>query len=498
MGGLVLRRLGATVPVLLLVTAGVFALLHLTPGDPIDVMMAESVDATVKENLRRELGLDRPLYVQYAAWMGRLLQGDLGRSIRNGEPVIENVSRRLRPSLELALFAMTISLVVAFPVGIVSAIRRNTAVDRAGATFALFGICMPNFLLALLLIFLFGVTLRWLPISGYTDPLEEPWNGLRSLALPAVTLGLALAAVVTRTLRSSLLEALAEDYVRTARAKGLSEWKVLRRAARARLAPFGGAVMLLAILIALAAPLLAPYDPLAQNLGNTLARPGRAHLLGTDNVGRDVLSRVIWGTRVSLVAGLVSVAIAVVAGSLLGVVAGYCGGRVDGLVMRLMDAVLSFPPLVLALALGAVLGAGLVGVLIALGVVYTPTFARLMRGQVLTVKARDYVEAARALGATAWRIAWQHVPPNAAAPIVVQASLSVAFAILAEASLSFLGLGIQPPGASWGSMINAGRGYLQQAPWIVFGPGAALFVTVVGLNFIGDAIRDALDPRLRG
>ena len=273
-------------------------------------------------------------------------------------------------------------------------------------------------------------------------------------------------------------------------------WKVLRRAARARLAPFGAGVMLLAVLVALAAPLVAPYDPLAQNLGNTLARPDRAHLLGTDNVGRDVLSRVIWGTRVSLLAGLVSVALAVVTGSLLGICAGYCGGRVDGLVMRLMDAVLSFPPLVLALALGAVLGAGLAGVLLALGVVYTPTFARLMRGQVLAITARDYVDAARALGAPGWWIACRHVVPNAATPIVVQASLSVAFAILAEASLSVLGLGIQPPQASWGSMINAGRGYLQQAPWIVFGPGVALFVTVVGLNFVGDAVRDALDPRL--
>jgi len=275
-------------------------------------------------------------------------------------------------------------------------------------------------------------------------------------------------------------------------------WEVLRRAAGARLAPLGAAVLLLAVLVALAAPVVAPHDPLRQNLGNALAPPGRAHWLGTDNVGRDVMSRVIWGTRVSLVAGFVSVAIAALAGGLLGVLAGYRGGRVDGLVMRLMDAVLSFPPLVLALALGAVLGAGLTGVLIALGVVYTPTFARLMRGQVLAVKARDYVDAARALGAPSWRIAWHHVLPNAATPIVVQASLSVAFAILAEASLSFLGLGIQPPQASWGSMINAGRGYLQQAPWIVFGPGAALFVTVVGLNFVGDAVRDALDPRARG
>lgn len=272
--------------------------------------------------------------------------------------------------------------------------------------------------------------------------------------------------------------------------------RALRRAAAARLAPLGAAVLLSALLAALLAPVLSPHDPLKQDLNHTLARPGVRHLLGTDNVGRDVLSRVIWGTRVSLAAGFGSVAMAVVAGGLLGLLAGYAGGRVDGLVMRTMDAVLSFPPLVLALALGAVLGAGLGGVVIALGVVYTPTFARLMRGQVLAITAREYVDAARALGAPGWRIAWAHVLPNATAPIVVQASLSVAFAILAEASLSFLGLGIQPPAASWGSMINAGRGYLQQAPWIVFGPGAALFITVVGLNFVGDAIRDALDPRL--
>ena len=273
-------------------------------------------------------------------------------------------------------------------------------------------------------------------------------------------------------------------------------WRALRRAARARLAPFGATVLLAALIIAFGASVLSPHDPLKQNLNNTLARPGRAHVLGTDNVGRDVLSRVIWGTRVSLLAGIVSVVLAATAGSLLGLLAGYAGGRVDGFVMRAMDAVLSFPPLVLALALGAVLGAGLTGVLVALGVVYTPTFARLMRGQVLAITARDYVDAARALGASGWRVAYHHIVPNAAAPIVVQASLSVAFAILAEASLSFLGLGIQPPQASWGSMINAGRGYLQQAPWIVFGPGAALFVTVVGLNFVGDAVRDALDPRM--
>ena len=228
MGRLVLRRFLATIPVLLLVSAGVFALIHLTPGDPIDAMMAESVDATVKAHLRKELGLDQPLHLQYLAWMGRILHGDLGRSIRNQEPVIENVGRRIRPSLQLAGLAMAISLVVATPVGILSAARRNTAVDRFGTSFALFGICMPNFLIALLLIFVFGVTLRWLPISGYIDPWEEPMAGLRSLVLPAATLGLALAAVVTRTLRSSMLEALSEDYVRTARAKGLDEGTIVR------------------------------------------------------------------------------------------------------------------------------------------------------------------------------------------------------------------------------------------------------------------------------
>ncbi|HEY3059948.1 MAG TPA: ABC transporter permease [Chloroflexota bacterium] len=274
-------------------------------------------------------------------------------------------------------------------------------------------------------------------------------------------------------------------------------WLVLRRAASARMAIVGMIVLLAAVGLAVFAPVISPYDPLKQDLANLLAPPNGSHPLGTDNIGRDILARVIWGARVSLIAGAGSVAIAAIGGCLLGLLAGYWRGPVDDLVMRIMDAVLSFPALVLALALGAVLGAGLGSVLIALGVVYAPTFARLMRGQVLTIRTREYVQAARLLGAPDWRILQRHVLPNAATPIVVQASLSVAFAILAEASLSFLGLGVRPPEPSWGGMINAGRGYLQQAPWIVFGPGAALFVTVLGLNFVGDAVRDALDPRSR-
>jgi peptide/nickel transport system permease protein len=274
-------------------------------------------------------------------------------------------------------------------------------------------------------------------------------------------------------------------------------WQFARRALSARFAGLGGIVVLIVVVMAICAPLISPYDPIKQDLGSALAPPSLAHLLGTDNNGRDVLARVIWGTRISLIAGIVSVAIGMLAGCVLGLAAGYWGGRVDGLLMRLVDAVLSFPALVLALALGAVLGAGLIGVLVALGVVYTPGFARLMRGQVLTIRTREYVHAARLLGGRDWRILVHHILPNAATPIVVQASLSIGFAILAEASLSFLGLGVQPPDPAWGSMINAGRGYLQQAPWLVFGPGAALFLTVLGLNFLGDGIRDALDPRSR-
>ena len=274
-------------------------------------------------------------------------------------------------------------------------------------------------------------------------------------------------------------------------------WALVKRALTARGAPFGAAVLALVVLMALVAPFISPYDPLKQDLVNARLAPSAEHLLGTDDLGRDVLSRVIYGSRVSLIAGLASVAIGVVVGSLLGLVAGFSGGLADSLVMRLVDAVLAFPGLVLALALGAVLGAGLFGVVIALGVVYTPTFARLMRGQVLSIREREFVAAARVIGSPAWRIVAKHVLPNVATPIVIQASLSIAFAILAEASLSFLGLGVPPPTPSWGGMINQGRGYLQQAPWIVFGPGAALFVTVLGLNFVGDAIRDALDPRIR-
>ena len=225
----VARRLVATVPVLVLVSLGVFLLIHMVPGDPVDVMLGESEDPVARESLRRELGFDQPLYVQYATWLTRVVQGDLGRSVRTHQSVLDDVGHRLRPSLELAAGAMTIAILVALPLGIATATHRNSKLDTVGTGFVLFGICMPNFVLALLLIFVFGVSLHWLPISSYSDPLQDPLNGLKALTLPSLTLGLALAAVIARTLRSSLLETLSEDFVKTARAKGLDEVAVIIR-----------------------------------------------------------------------------------------------------------------------------------------------------------------------------------------------------------------------------------------------------------------------------
>jgi peptide/nickel transport system permease protein len=269
-----------------------------------------------------------------------------------------------------------------------------------------------------------------------------------------------------------------------------------QRLRRTRLALVGLGIVLLVLLCALFAPLLSPYSPTSQQVSIARQAPTAAHLLGTDENGRDILSRVIFGSRVSLQAGLISVGLALLFGVSLGLLAGYFRGKADNVLMRMMDALLSFPELLLALAITAALGPGLRNAMIAIGVVYTPIYARLTRGQVLTVREREYVEAARASGAGHWRIMLHHVLPNVTAPLIVQASLSIALAILTEASLSFLGLGVQPPEPSWGSMVNTGKNYLDLAPWMAFAPGCAILITVMGFNFLGDAIRDALDPRL--
>ena len=268
-----------------------------------------------------------------------------------------------------------------------------------------------------------------------------------------------------------------------------------RRLCRRKGAMAALVVVVLLILVAAFAPWIAPYDPAATSWSLVRKPPSWAHWFGTDEVGRDILSRIVFGARASLSAGLVSVSIAVGAGVPLGLLAGYAGGWVDAILSRLVDAMLAIPFLILAIVLAAFLGPSLGNAMIAIGVSATPVFIRLTRGQTLAAKVEDYVEAARAVGNPHWRIALRHVLPNIVPPLLVQASLAIAGAIIAEAALSFLGLGQQPPAPSWGSMLNAAQRFLGQAPWMAFWPGFAIFFAVLSFNLLGDGLRDALDPR---
>ena len=260
-------------------------------------------------------------------------------------------------------------------------------------------------------------------------------------------------------------------------------------------AVFGGVVLVLVSLLAVFAPWIAPYDPLATSWAAVRKAPSAAHWFGTDEVGRDLLSRTIWGARASLSAGVIAVTIAVGAGVPIGMLAGYVGGWVDAVIGRLTDAMLAVPFLILAIALAAFLGPSLGNAMIAIGVTATPIFVRLARGQVLAARAEDWVEAARAVGNPPARILLRHILPNILPPVMVQATLAVAAAIIAEASLSFLGLGQQPPAPSWGSMLNTAQRFLTQAPWMAVFPGIAIFLTVLAFNLFGDGLRDALDPK---
>ena len=272
---------------------------------------------------------------------------------------------------------------------------------------------------------------------------------------------------------------------------------VLARALQTRGAGFGLVVVVLVLFVALSANVIAPYNPDQAQQAGVLTAPALAHWLGTDQLGRDVLSRIIYGTRTSVQAGVVSVGFALIVGVSIGLLAGYHGGWIDDGLVLLVDALWSFPTLVLALAIAASLGPGLTNAMLAIGVVFTPIFARLVRGQTLSVRQRDFVVAARALGAGPVRLMLRHIWPNVTAPIIVQTSLLVASAIVVEAALSFLGLGTEPPTSSWGSMLKGGYQYMQQAPWLSFAPGTAIFVTVLAFNLLGDGLRRGLDPRLR-
>ena len=270
-----------------------------------------------------------------------------------------------------------------------------------------------------------------------------------------------------------------------------------RRLVKSPLAIVGGAIVAIFTLTAIFAPWLATHDPANIVLVNRLQPPSPEHWLGTDDLGRDVFSRLMYGARVSLLVGIGVVLIRAVIGVLVGLVAGYYGGRVDALLMRITDVFIAFPGILLALAIMAIWGTGLINVVIALSVVGWPQFARLVRGEVLSLRERDYVQAGRALGANAVRLVGTHVLPNVLPIIVVYASLNISAPIIAEAALSFLGLGIQPPDVSWGSMLSSAHRYMRVAWWLALFPGLAITISVIGFNLFGDAVRDVLDPRMR-
>jgi peptide/nickel transport system permease protein len=270
--------------------------------------------------------------------------------------------------------------------------------------------------------------------------------------------------------------------------------RAMHRLLRRKGAVIGLAVIVTFVVLALFAPLIAPYDPIASSWSLVRKPPSSAHWFGTDDLGRDVLSRVIYGARASLMAGVISVGIALTIGVPFGLLAGYRGGFVDGLISRITDAMLACPFLILAIALAAFLGPSLSNAMIAIGISATPIFIRLTRGQVMNVKVEDYVEAARAVGNPPWRIVVVHILPNVMPALLVQATLSIAAAIIAEAALSFLGLGQQPPAPSWGSMLNAAQRFLTSAPWMALWPGLGIFLVVLTFNLVGDGLRDALDP----
>ena len=601
------KRLLQLIPTLFFVSVIIFGLQQLLPGDPALAMAGEERDPAVLEQIRREYRLDQPIYIQYLYWIGGVLSGNLGESMRLKEPVLTLIAQKFPVTLQLALMAIVISLSIGVTAGVISAVKKNTPVDYAVNLVALWGISTPNFWLGIMLIFLFAVYLGWLPASGYVSLFEDPWLSLQTTILPAFVLGNSFAAVLMRHTRSAMLQAMSSDYVRTARAKGLAERIVIlkhamrnaltpvvtlgalelgtllsgavlteqvfsipgfgklivdsvfnrdyavvqgvtlitattyilleparrhrlradqpaaeelsmavadttlvvelgeespgarawRRLLQRKSAVLGLVIIVLFVLIAIFAPLITPYDPTQQSWTSIRKPPSLQHWFGTDESGRDLFSRVIFGARASLVAGVVSISIALGLGVPIGLLAGYGGRWIDAVISRITDAMLAIPFLILAIALAAFLGPSLQNAMIAIGLTATPIFVRLTRGQVMAVKVEDYVEAARAVGNPAVRIAVKHILPNIMPALIVQATISIATAIIAEASLSFLGLGQQPPAPSWGSMLNTAQRFLTNAPWMAIWPGLAIFLAVLSFNILGDGLRDALDPKER-
>ena len=545
MGRYFRRRLLTAIPVFFGITFLVFVLLSLSPADVTDLGEGASGGAQ-QAALEEALGLDKPLPVRYLAWLGGLLRGELGQSYLSGRPVAGMLAQRVGPSLLLTGTGVLLAILLALPLGILAAWRPRSGWDRAASALSLVSFGVPGFFLCLVGVLLFSVLLGWLPSQGMYEygVFTGVGDVLRHLALPAGVVCVSGLGELVKQTRSACLESLGEDYILTARAKGLGERAVMvRHAFRGALTPvlttvlghiphiIGGSVVVeqvfgwpgmgsllfwgienrdypvvmgVTVVIALAVLLLPPLlglEPNASDLGAGFwAPPSAAHPLGTDDVGRDLLARLLCGGRVSLLIGLCSAALSALVGIPLGLLAGYRRGAWEFCLMRLADVFQSFPSIVLVLCLVSLVGPSALNLVLVLGLLGWTGIARLVYGNTLSVREKEYVLAARALGGRTGRILRSNVLPNVIAPVWCALPLRAGRAILSESSLSFLGVGIRTPQASWGNLIQyaASLPVLTGRPWVWVPPGLCIILTVLCLQGIGDGLRDALDPRYGG
>ncbi len=623
----IVKRLLQLIPILVGITLLTFLLMNVSSIDAVDIMEQNtggSWTEAQKELMRQELGLNLPLPLQYLRWLFNLLHGDMGVSYISGRPVFSAFMEKLPATIYLTVTSIILTIVISIPLGIISAVRQNKVTDYIIRFLSFIGNSLPNFFVALLLIYIFALKLGLLPVMGNAA-------GFKSVILPTLTLAIAMAAKYTRQVRATVLEELNQDYVTGARARGISERRILYfnvlkssmltivtllalsigsllggtaivesiflwdgvgklavdaimtrdypiiqayviwmaiiyvavnlvtdivyhyldprirlqdthgRQKRRKRVVWGGQrdaavkpvknmtwnasasdpdhitvrnqkirkdytkirlivfLILVGILLLIAAfaAHITPYDPYAQDLSQALLAPGDGHFLGTDRYGRDMLSRVIMGSQTTIYASLLLVLIIVIVGMIVGVICGWKGGKLDTVLMRISDVFLAFPGMVFAIAVAGVLAGGLMNAVVALAAISWPKFARLARSQVLAIRGLPYIQAAKLAGSGTGKIIWKHILPNITGPIIVTAVLEIGTMIMELAGLSFLGLGATPPLAEWGSMMSNGRSMLQTCPWVVLAPGAAIFITVVLFNLLGDTVRDVMDPRRR-
>src|SRR5438132_248228 len=463
----VVSRLAQTALVVFLSLTAVFVMVRLS-GDPVLLFMPMDIQAKDVTEFRQRLGFNDPLPVQYARFVGGAMRGDFGESLRYRRAALGLVLERLPATLLLAGTSLLLTLVVAVPLGVVSAVRRDSVLDHVATISTVLGQATPGFWLGLLLIYLFSVQLRWLPTGGM--------GGLAHLVMPSVVLAAFYSARIARLTRSAVLEVLGEDYILTARAKGLGEGRVIGKHT------LRNSAIPIVTLAGLEAGQILGGAVITETI---FAWPGLGRLTVQALLNRDfpvVLAAVI---------------VTAVVGGLLGLVAGFVERWPSTVLMRLVDVQLSFPFILLAMTINAIVGLGLRNIILSLSAAGWVVYARVVRGEVLSVKQRDFVQAASALGMSRLRLLFRHVLPNVVPSIIVVASLQFSSFIVAEAAISFLGFGVQPPTPAWGSMLSESRDFLYVAWWLAAFPGAALALTALSVNLLGDWLRDTLDPKLR-